>query len=102
MSFKADPGAIRMLGSGVTDLAGDAEQARTYANQWLGIGFSEGRLFIQVVQQATAVREALQDNYEHLASLMVAAGAELRRAADHYEQTDLQEQARLDTTYGRG
>jgi len=97
--FKAVPASIRAFGAAVGDLAGEAESARQYATQWLGIGYAEARMFATVVEHATAVRDALDDNYRRLKELAEAAGVELAKAADFYEETDLAEQERLDRLY---
>lgn len=99
MSFKADPPSIRDFGSAIGELADDADQARRYAEQWLGIGYSEGRIFATVVEQATAVREALVENYQKLQTLVETSREELTRAADHYDQTDFSVLERMDSTY---
>lgn len=77
--FKAVPASIRAFGAAVGDLAGEAESARQYATQWLGIGYAEARMFATVVEHATAVRDALDDNYRRLKELAEAAGVELAR-----------------------
>ena len=97
--FKAVPASIRDFGTAVGDLAPETEQAKQYANQWLGIGYAEARMFATVVEQATEVREALAENYRRMQELAEAAGIELARAADHYEETDVAEQERLDSLY---
>lgn len=99
MSFKADPDSIRSMARKISDLADDAEQARTYAGQWVDIGYSEGRIFATIVEQAGAVREAVLANYRHLAKLADESGGELKAVADHYRDTDLAEQRRIDAAY---
>lgn len=99
MAFKADPSSIRDLGDTVRGLVDDADRAVEYVTQYLGIGYGDGRMFIPVVEQATAVREALVANYRHLAELAGSSGRELGRAADRYQDSDRAEQERLDRTY---
>lgn len=99
MGFKADTEQIREFGATVTDLSTDAEQARQYADTWLGIGYGTARMFATVVEQATAVREILVDNYRKLETLASTSGQELAAAADHYDETDFAELERMDRLY---
>jgi hypothetical protein len=97
VSFEAKPGTIRAFGQEVRALSSDADAARDYAQQWLGLGYSEGRMFATVVETAESVRSALTRSYSRLGELASASSTELARSADHYEASDESAASRLRT-----
>ena len=99
MSFKADPAGIREFGDTIGGLTDDAGAAVRYAQQWLDLGYAEGRMFFTVVQAATGARQALEQLYNRLGTLTTASATELRKAAHFYETTDAAAAERLDRTY---
>jgi hypothetical protein len=99
VSYLANHDAIRTFAGTVGGLTDDADQAVGYTREWLGIGYSEGRMFATVVETATSVREALVANYSALAKLVDASEQQLTAAANQYRDTDQAAAARVDATY---
>jgi hypothetical protein len=99
VSFLANHDAIRTFAGAVGDLTDDADQAVGYTREWLGIGYSEGRMFATVVETASSVRERLVDNYTALTRLIDASEQEITKAANDYRDTDQATAARIDATY---
>lgn len=99
MPFKADPQGIREFGDTVGGLTDDANAAVRYAQQWLDLGYAEGRMFLTVVQAATDVRQALERLYGRLGTLTAASATELGKAAHYYETTDAAAAERMDRAY---
>lgn len=99
MSFKADPAGIREFGSTVGGLTDDANAAKGYVQQWLGIGYAEGRMFFTVVQAAENARQQLDQLYGRLATITSASATEIGKVAHYYETTDAAAAERLDRTY---
>jgi hypothetical protein len=99
VSFVANHDSIRRFARVIGGLTDDAGQAVNYSRDWLGIGYSEGRMFATVVETATSVREALVANYSALAKLTDASEQQLTAAANQYRHTDQTAAARVDATY---
>ena len=99
MSFKADHTGIREFGTAVGDLTDDADSAGRYVQQWLGIGYAEGRMFFTVVEAVSNAREQLQQLYGRLSTLTSASAREVNKAAHYYQTTDAAAAERLDRTH---
>lgn len=97
--FKAEPEAIGVFGEDMQALNGDANSAKTYAEDHLDVGHEDTRIFATIAGAASDARQALSDNYSRLAAIQAAAAVELDKAALMYDNTDRAEAERLDGTY---
>lgn len=100
MGFKADHQSISRFGEQLDTLVGDATKAEGYAEDWLSIGYGEGRMYVTAVNAAQDAKAALAENYKRLAEIQRRAATEVDKAARLYQSTDRDEASRLDRTYG--
>lgn len=88
MGFKVEPGSIRKFSERMDGMVADANSAKTYAEDHLGIDGGDARIFATIAGAASDAKAALSENYERLAKIQQTASGELDRAATMYQETD--------------
>ncbi|GAB2660646.1 hypothetical protein GCM10027068_45890 [Prescottella soli] len=94
-----EPDDVDAFAKHMADLSAQADTARQYAEKWTAIGYSEGRMFVPVVEKLSGLHAVLSDNFHRMSQLSADAANELTRAAAMYRTTDGASRGRIESTY---
>jgi hypothetical protein len=99
MSFRVEPPALRTYANQLADAKRAAEAAKSYVHKWGDFSAHEKGLFGMIFPAHRNFVAALDAMLQHLADLTDASDTALQQEAGHYEQADLNAEARIDASY---
>ena len=99
MGFAVAPDLVIKYADVVQEQGNHADKAHQYATTNLDIEIADEGLINLMTSAHKTVREQVEDSMQHLATLCAATQVELRRTATFYQNTDMANAARLDSTY---
>ncbi len=94
-----EPDDVDAFAKHMADLSAQADTARQYAEKWTAIGYSEGRMFVPVVEKLSGLHDVLSENFRRISQLSADAANELTRAAAMYRSTDGASHDRIESMY---
>jgi hypothetical protein len=99
MSFSVEPQALRTYARQLEDARQVADAAKRYVHQYGDLSLHERGLISLMAPWHQQLVAALNDLLGHLETVTDSSADALRKAATHYERTDLRTEGAIDATY---
>ncbi|GID29130.1 WXG100 family type VII secretion target [Paractinoplanes brasiliensis] len=99
MTFRVEPGSLRLYAAELADASGVAEATQNYANKWGSLTPHQLGILGQVTQRHENFMEDLNETLLKLAKVLDTSSVNLRSVAATYERTDSESAAQIDSSY---